>query len=923
MTYSFSVVNGYLSCSNSRKTIISDMVNIHVATFTLDSSWVGYDKTATFLNTKTNVKKDIVLGTETLSCLIPWETLVAESEGGYLVVGLSGYKDGKILRTKMLNPLLIEKSDIDNGDNPLSPTPDVYEQIMDLIASLGGAYVLPNASATTLGGIKVGNNLSIDVNGVLNAESGGTSDYALLSNKPSVNGVTLSGNKTTIDLGITIPTKTSDLSNDSNFIVDSNYVHTDNNYTTTEKNKLSGIVENANNYSLPIASNSVLGGIKVGTNLSIDENGILSASDGGGGSYTLPVASDGVLGGIKIGNGLSIDGSGTVTPSFPVTSVNTKTGVVSLTTDDVSATTTNRYVPSIPLVTPETKYLNGNGEFSDIVVSSSGYINNIYLSNVNSDVNTYKTLSYAIDLTEFEKSTTVSSGGGEVLSGVYLYPSAIGIDTINSGAWSIDINAKVSSISGGSTVLRYEFFVRRADNTEVVLFSEASAPIKSTIDYELSISTVSNQVFSILATDRLGIRIYASTTRVSSTIVSYIIGGGRGSYFTIPLALRHSQLREKNEEENFQHITTAQKIVLGNTSGTNTGDETNSTILSKIGYTPENIANKGQALGYCSLDGGGKVPLSNLPATLLKYVGVWNASTNTPTLTNPDTTKIGNVYNVSVAGTQFGINFSLGDWLIYNSSGIPEKSDNSDDVVSVNSKTGNVVLTTTDIADSNDKRYVTETQISNFHTHSNKTVLDNTTASYTTEDKTKLDTTASDSTAHISNTSNPHGVSKIQVGLGNVDNVQQYSSSNPPPIATTSVSGTVKVDGTTIQINDGIISSGISPSGKVLLWTNSSPTTSRANGYELIIDLEPYSEIEVLWADRPSENQTRGMVRMQVGYTAMITRASGVTIQTRTLNLANLSKVVFGDCTITTIQASPSVVINNNQMMPLKIWGIA
>lgn len=38
-----------------------------------------------------------------------------------------------------------------------------------------------------------------------------------------------------------IPTKTSDLTNDSNFPVDANYVHTDNNYTTTEKNKLGGI----------------------------------------------------------------------------------------------------------------------------------------------------------------------------------------------------------------------------------------------------------------------------------------------------------------------------------------------------------------------------------------------------------------------------------------------------------------------------------------------------------------------------------------------------------------------------------------------------------------------------------------------------------------------------------------------------------
>lgn len=43
----------------------------------------------------------------------------------------------------------------------------------------------------------------------------------------------------------TIPTKTSDLTNDSNFVSDANYVHTDNNYTTTEKNKLAGIAEGA------------------------------------------------------------------------------------------------------------------------------------------------------------------------------------------------------------------------------------------------------------------------------------------------------------------------------------------------------------------------------------------------------------------------------------------------------------------------------------------------------------------------------------------------------------------------------------------------------------------------------------------------------------------------------------------------------
>lgn len=42
-----------------------------------------------------------------------------------------------------------------------------------------------------------------------------------------------------------IPTKTSDLTNDSNFVSDENYVHTDANYTAEEKTKLSGIESGA------------------------------------------------------------------------------------------------------------------------------------------------------------------------------------------------------------------------------------------------------------------------------------------------------------------------------------------------------------------------------------------------------------------------------------------------------------------------------------------------------------------------------------------------------------------------------------------------------------------------------------------------------------------------------------------------------
>ena len=54
---------------------------------------------------------------------------------------------------------------------------------------------------------------------------------------------------------------------------------TQNNFTNILKSKLDGIADSANNYSLPISSSDTLGGIKVGNNLSIDVNGVLSSTD--------------------------------------------------------------------------------------------------------------------------------------------------------------------------------------------------------------------------------------------------------------------------------------------------------------------------------------------------------------------------------------------------------------------------------------------------------------------------------------------------------------------------------------------------------------------------------------------------------------------------------------------------------------------
>ncbi len=111
------------------------------------------------------------------------------------------------------------------------------------------------------------------------------------------------------------------------------------------------------------------------------------------------------------------------------------------------------------------------------------------------------------------------------------------------------------------------------------------------------------------------------------------------------------------------------------------------------------IASKGASLGLATLDGGGKVPASELPATLLVYLGTWNASTNTPTLSDATGTG-GDVYIVTVAGTQNlgsgAQTFAIGDWVMHNGS-IWEKSINSNAVASVNGYTGVVVLAKSDV----------------------------------------------------------------------------------------------------------------------------------------------------------------------------------------------------------------------------------
>jgi hypothetical protein len=134
--------------------------------------------------------------------------------------------------------------------------------------------------------------------------------------------------------------------------------------------------------------------------------------------------------------------------------------------------------------------------------------------------------------------------------------------------------------------------------------------------------------------------------------------------------------------------------------------------------TYQSTAEKAQPNGYASLDSNGKVPLTQINDALLgnvSYQGLWNASTNTPTLANPPSSGTkGYYYIVSTAGTFAGISFEVGDWIISNGSAW-QKVDNTDAVSSVFGRTGNVVASNGDYNTSqvteNTNLYYTEARV--------------------------------------------------------------------------------------------------------------------------------------------------------------------------------------------------------------------
>jgi hypothetical protein len=108
-----------------------------------------------------------------------------------------------------------------------------------------------------------------------------------------------------------------------------------------------------------------------------------------------------------------------------------------------------------------------------------------------------------------------------------------------------------------------------------------------------------------------------STSIKSKLSISTLSGSNTGDQ---DLSGKVDKITDKGLSAN--DFTNDEKSKLDNISGSNYGDETNSTIITKIGFTPENSANKNQESGYAGLDSNSKLNPSQLPSiAIIDFLG--------------------------------------------------------------------------------------------------------------------------------------------------------------------------------------------------------------------------------------------------------------------------------------------------------------
>lgn len=229
----------YVHTDNNLTTALKDKLN-GIATgaeVNVQSDWNVADTTSdAFIKNKPSIPtktSDITNDSGFItSAAVPTKTSDLTNDSGFItnqVNNLANYYDQTAINS-MFNAL------------------DVPTKTSDLTNDSGFLTTVPIASASTLGGVKIGNGINVAADGTISAAVASL-DWTNITNKPT--DVSYWTNDAGYITSADLPTKTSDLTNDSNFVTNTSY-----------------------------ATSSTGGVVKVGSGLSIT-NGVLSTTSGG------------------------------------------------------------------------------------------------------------------------------------------------------------------------------------------------------------------------------------------------------------------------------------------------------------------------------------------------------------------------------------------------------------------------------------------------------------------------------------------------------------------------------------------------------------------------------------------------------------------------------------------------------------------